>query len=167
MWFNSGNGVSYSLIYNSLFSLCQQSFNALHSATRGTIGLALARSRLLQLAHSDSVPNWRRPIPLSNDFSNVLLVAFAPQPTDPRAYELLRKGTEFYESEYSQKVLRGTAIAIYTMAEVKPDIKNVVERNSNGLVNHNVGCFLLGRHTVRYRHSKLPERKNINGALAF
>ncbi|VDM33483.1 unnamed protein product [Hydatigera taeniaeformis] len=71
-------------------------------ATRGTVGTEIAMPRLRRLTNSKVVPEWRRSISFSNDFNNVLLVAFSSQLASARDFSLNR----------------GTAIVFYTLAEI-------------------------------------------------
>nr|CDS31189.1 plexin a4 [Hymenolepis microstoma] len=86
----------------------QKRFGAFHMAVRGTVGSTLAAKRHAELVKFRHIPAWRRPINLSEDFNNVLLVAFAPQLLDFHTYTF----------ESRKPIARGTAIAFYTMAEI-------------------------------------------------
>lgn len=83
-------------------------------AVRGTVGSTMAIKRHSELINFRSIPKWRRPISLSEDFNNVLLVAFAPQLLDFNDY------TPVWSRNFGsmKPIVRGTAIAFYTMAEV-------------------------------------------------
>lgn len=88
-----------------------QEFGGLNMAVRGTVGLHLAAKRHAHLSNYKYVPKWRRPINLTEDFNNVLLVAFAPQSIASNDMWMRNLGFDKLSS-------RGTAIAFYTMAEV-------------------------------------------------
>ncbi|KAM7541407.1 hypothetical protein Aperf_G00000026232 [Anoplocephala perfoliata] len=92
----------------------QKQFGAFHMAVRGTVGTASATKRYSRLVNSKVVPKLRQPIVFSEDFNNVLLVAFAPQLTKPN--EFLSPWN--YRSLPKKPLVRGTAIAFYTMAEI-------------------------------------------------
>ena len=77
------------------------------------MGTDAATPRFTRLITSKVVPKWLQPIHFSEDFNNVLLVAFAPQLADPPAY--FARGTNF---ESKNRMIRGTAIVFYTLAEV-------------------------------------------------
>ncbi|VDN99782.1 unnamed protein product [Rodentolepis nana] len=68
----------------------------------------MATKRHAELASFRYIPAWRRPISLSEDFNNVLLVAFAPQLLDFHDYTFGPR----------KSIARGTSIAFYTMAEI-------------------------------------------------
>ncbi|VDL99636.1 unnamed protein product [Schistocephalus solidus] len=92
-------------------------FNALHMATRGTVGSILAHERHSLVEDSSEAPQWSRKKQNSEDYSNVLLVAFAAQPIDRLVHSL--SGTFFtQEHDFVPYLMRGTAISFYSMAEV-------------------------------------------------
>lgn len=109
------NGVAYLLSRLLQLSLSlSQKFGALNMATRGTVGTEIAMLRFTRLSNSKVVPKWRQPLSFSGDFNNVLLVAFASQ-----LVELVNSAYVWNTNlEAKNPLVRGTAIAFYTLAEV-------------------------------------------------
>ncbi|KAL5113085.1 Plexin-B1 [Taenia crassiceps] len=92
----------------------QKKFGALNIATRGTVGTETAMLRFTRLNNSKFVPKWSQPLSFSSDFNNVLLVAFASQ-----LVELVNPASPWNpDSEAKNPLVRGTAIAFYTLAEI-------------------------------------------------
>nr|VZI41359.1 unnamed protein product [Spirometra erinaceieuropaei] len=120
----------------------QKIFNALHMATRGTLGTIVAGERQSLVEKSTEAAQWSRQKRNPEDFSNVLLVAFAAQPVDRLVHPL--SGNFFtQEHEFVPYLMRGTAISLYTMAEVDIRFDLVVSNCLSGIgrmrPNHFVG----------------------------
>ncbi|CDS40514.1 plexin a4 [Echinococcus multilocularis] len=114
----------------------QKKFGALNVATRGTIGTEAAMPRFARLNNSKVVPKWHQPLSFSDDFNNVLLVAFASQLTELVDYVSAWKPN----FEAKNPLIRGTAIVFYTLAEIDAMF---------GLVIHN--C-LIGKTSIGPPH---------------
>ncbi|VDN16835.1 unnamed protein product [Dibothriocephalus latus] len=111
-------------------------------ATRGTVGSILARERQSLVENSPEVPQWSRQKRNAEDFSNVLLVAFAAQPIDRLVHPL--SGNFFtQEHDFVPYLMRGSAISFYSMAEVDVRFDLVVSNCLSGTgrmrPNHFVG----------------------------
>ncbi|CAH8854918.1 unnamed protein product [Trichobilharzia szidati] len=121
----------------------EKMFNALRFASRGTVGKQLADELLLDFqTRNYDISHSRSDLNAYNDFSEVLLVAFAPQPVDPVYYWSRNMNPEMdlpngqYNSdrlhERGSILLAGSAISMFSMAEVNAKFDRVIMDCLNG-----------------------------------